>query len=67
MSEWKPIETAPHDESVEILACDTRDGMYWIKVVQWQDWKPGWWDGEYGYSLNDFTHWMPLPNPPVTA
>jgi hypothetical protein len=66
MREWQRIETAPHNEDAEIIVCDVEPNFYWVKVVRWQDWKQGWWDGEYGYRANDFTHWMPLPNPPET-
>jgi hypothetical protein len=74
MSEWLPIESAPKDGTLIILARDER-----VTVGQWQDPETdgaGWdgddyeaywhsWDGGF---LNDpeycASHWMPLPDPP---
>lgn len=63
MSEWQPIETAPHDGS-SILVCDKDETFYWPRIVEWADWKPGWWDGEHSYSINEFDFWQPLPERP---
>lgn len=68
MSEWQPIETAPKEEYRSILVCThsrTRNG-YQCDVVYWVDWdeRSGWWNGEYRYDPDFFTHWMPLPEPP---
>lgn len=74
MSEWHPIETAPKDKA--ILAYEAIDGkwadppqpsktFHYFSVTTW--WKgdalnpPRWRDAMYG----EFTHWMPLPEPPV--
>jgi hypothetical protein len=67
MSEWQDIETAPKDGS-SILACDARiEG--WQQVVYWDDEAkaPHMWglaDGPH-YHVDMFTHWMPLPPPPL--
>lgn len=58
--EWKPIETAPHDESILVHYDDGKidlinsydNGYSWIAYTVKEDFciKP--------------THWMPLPTPP---
>jgi len=61
MSEWQPIETAPTDGTPVDLW--HRDGFRITEV---------WWDSEdecwthYGSDSN-FSHWMPLPEPPEAA
>jgi hypothetical protein len=57
---WQPIETAPKD-GTEILAVRLGGGC---DVVEWVDWKPGWWNGDVAHDADFFTHWMPLPEPP---
>lgn len=62
MSEWKPIDTAPKD-NIPILGYD--DGI--MTVVIWH----GYWGltvvGSYAND-NEWTptHWMPLPDPPMS-
>lgn len=58
---WRPIETAPNDESIlvayedgSINLVDAADNDY--------DWRPV--IGERGNGLCRPTHWMPLPAPP---
>ena len=76
MFEWRPIETAPKDGSVFLVT----DGNDYALLTY--DMTPGclpdWsyvaagdvvWHISYGEkdALNmRATHWMPLPNPPVT-
>jgi len=59
--DWQPIATAPKDGS-------------WIYVVSWHNryrraaiWFDGvWCDGDDGaVDIALFTHWMPLPAPPI--
>lgn len=52
-SNWKDIETAPEDKT-DILACSTTGRIYIINF-----------DGKWHNMPDlDFTHWMPLPEPP---
>lgn len=58
---WQPIETAPKDGTIVDLL--TKDG---VRVTdEW--WKED--DGEGFWSCllpdDEFTHWMPLPAPPL--
>lgn len=64
MTDWRPIETAPKDET-EILVCDARiyGGFYQVVFCS----QPGWhWQTSDGpvFHPSAFTHWMPLPEPP---
>ncbi|MFT6474683.1 MAG: hypothetical protein ACJAUS_002408 [Qipengyuania sp.] len=76
MGDWQPIETAPKD-GTEILACDGNDRSPDYSIVAWD--KNLWVamaDGAraieaQGDLYTDYvqpwvTHWMPLPDPPVT-
>lgn len=59
MSEWRPIETAPKDETRVLLA---RAG---IPSMHTAFWRGGvWMCGGHQY-FNNPTHWMPLPEPPA--
>jgi hypothetical protein len=74
--DWRPIETAPKDDS-EFLAWDSGARKMDVCTMQraggpyeWQCWAVQV-DGEYGPDPDDFgyankniTHWMPLPTPP---
>jgi len=75
MSDWQPIETAPHDHRVKILGYFPAAEIWpaEIRVIYWGYHgrrERGWvWaqtginaDGEF--SWRDPTHWMPLPKPP---
>ena len=68
MSEWQSIETAPKDGTLILLAAragvtvqaawewdraDPTDGGYW-----------DYWENVPEYGIHQFTHWMPLPEPP---
>lgn len=75
MGDWQPIETAPKD-GTHILACRGPYDKWWgfnqapPHVVHY--WKN---PGEEGFynSFHDsdeplgFTHWMPLPEPPISS
>jgi hypothetical protein len=62
---WQPIETAPREDDLCILAwCPDAHGYI---VVAWQSddlVKGGGWFGLEDYTLVHPTHWMPLPEPP---
>ena len=63
MSEWKPIDTAPHGELVLLWVPATQRTIAEMEVgaASW-----GWRSG--GISNMSYhgraTHWMPLPAPP---
>ena len=62
MTEWQPIETAPKD-GTRVLVCDTdvwiACARYWPCNSYWIE------DAASGLKLNEPTHWMPAPPPPV--
>lgn len=63
---WHPIETAPKD-GTDILACDARVIGWTLVVAYDEDDETNCWmtaDGP-SYHRDMFTHWMPLPAPPV--
>lgn len=66
--EWRLIDSAPKD-GTDILACDARV-LNWILVVSYdaEDFPIVWLtaDGP-SYHKDMFTHWMHLPEPPVSA
>jgi hypothetical protein len=68
MSEWQPIETAPKD-GTDILVADYRVAGGFMNVVAYTDEDfPNVWETQefLSYHHEAFTHWMPLPNPPIT-
>jgi hypothetical protein len=73
MSEWRPIETAPKDGAMILLAsADWVDTGCWRKELNGADdegWTcfqiESWAYEEYAYCIPDPTHWMPLPEPPA--
>ena len=68
MSEWQPIETAPktgrsrflgHDSGPYLLLSDGGE----LPVIGF--WNGRFWDdGDFQSTMEGFTHWMPLPDPP---
>jgi hypothetical protein len=63
--EWRPIDTAPRDGTPALLwyKGKTHVAAYWVQGP----WKAGMWCSEtvgFGDGQN-FTHWRPLPAPPV--
>ncbi len=75
MTEWQPIETAPKDgSSILIVYICPLDGPLVKEAQWWKRWytdetNQGWMlanlDEEYGDYIEP-THWMPLPEPPVS-
>lgn len=66
--EWQPIETAPKDGTVILLAEPNHDGSFCIATGRWVEpyIKPPYWgDGLTDDLLMDGpTHWSPLPEAP---
>ena len=70
---WRPIESAPKDETL-ILACNAKFAqvmaiVYWStdREIGGSETHP--WCGDdstMGYHRDFFTHWMPPPAPPAT-
>jgi hypothetical protein len=61
MSEWRPIETAPKDQGILVLAGDE------VVIAWWS--KRGWYNPEIGGDGTYFrnpavTHWSPIPELP---
>ena len=56
--QWQPIETAPKD-GTKVLAYDGFDCV----VMHW-NFASGDWYTE-SICCEEFTHWMPLPDPPT--
>jgi len=63
MSEWKTIDSAPKNESVLLCVGGKIVVGHW--KLMWQQWQAEYSHDDMG-SLPSPTHWMPLPNPPVT-
>jgi hypothetical protein len=61
-NEWRPIETAPKDDTKPLLGWvpSYYCGRGGIAVILWQGGK--WWDNS-AFETNP-THWMLLPEPP---
>lgn len=64
-TDWQPIETAPKDGTVFIAASTLADGASWVFGTA--SWRNSWPHGfvERGTLATGWTHWMPLPEPPV--
>jgi hypothetical protein len=72
MMEWQPIETAPkedqvlHARGVWVHSNATGNRLYFdvcAGYLQDGDFLAA--DGDdYGWRPEDYTHWMPLPEPP---
>jgi hypothetical protein len=63
---WQSIETAPRD-GISILVVDARVRDLWA-VASWDADEPStakWCTLDGAYHQDRFTHWMPLPAPPV--
>ncbi len=62
MNEWQPIETAPKDGSDCIFFTPQYGGKQIISFL-YPDGQP-WLEMGHNHVAQQFTHWMPLPNPP---
>ena len=71
MSEWQPIETAPKDGRLHVrglIVSSNKRGMRWWEPIAGRIDDDGEFvdhDGNSQWRAEDYTHWMPLPAPPV--
>ncbi len=63
--EWQPIETAPKDGSV-FLGFATKDDKNGFAVIYFDEELEEFCDAVFAEKLFYFTHWTPLPAPPMT-
>lgn len=54
---WRPIETAPSGSEVLV-----RNGSIWIATKKGNEWRV--FSPRGDFSINNPTHWQPLPEPP---
>ena len=70
MSEWKPIETAPNDSKARLVWVPDNQCIY---CVSWRNGEygdhAGWevFGGGWRSTIQNATHWMPLPLPPSSG
>lgn len=79
MSAWLPIETAPKDGTIILVAGHGYNGRgpWYVTPAKWDCHTWMQYDpladaaeeykGEYTIESDKHTHWMPLPDPPVRA
>ena len=72
MDKWLPIESAPMDGTLVILARGDRVTVgHWVDFEEVEDIDESYWHSWDGGFLNDpeyaATHWMPLPEPPTNG
>lgn len=78
MSKWQPMETAPLDGTVILIArMRLPDTPGWVHVAYWGRFEGGGGTRDYPWICikekgrtgrwggMSPTHWMPLPNPPI--
>lgn len=67
MSEWRSIETAPDDGRLILAWVRFPSGEGNLNIIQ-RDVEGEWFD-DAGFELGPYmpTHWMPLPEPPVSS
>jgi hypothetical protein len=67
---WRPIETAPKDESRFLAYFPDAPEWYDYSVICWSARSTQWWGCSPAAAgiidQYDPTHWMPLPEPPET-
>jgi hypothetical protein len=73
MTDWQPIETAPKDGTNILLWCPLPGSGYAIVGICHTttrangDKVPVWLDAYEGEDIYQPSHWMPLPEPPITS
>jgi len=66
--QWQPIETAPKDGTVILIAEFTRPVWSVVSAKWCKEWHEPSWDTISKHCLyNNPTHWMPLPPPPAPS
>ena len=79
VSEWTPVSELPKEDG-QYLVVQKRSYGSWFRILRFakngrevddyyfrDEWKNVWfyYDSEWGYiTVNDVTHWMPLPEEP---
>ena len=63
---WTSVFDSLPGRDVEVLV-HFKDGTLCIASLMDTNrgYSPEWWDRESLYSLDEATHWMPLPDPPT--
>lgn len=67
MSEWRPIETAPKDETVILLGYlphPRLKGSQRVYEGRWDSLQETWTSVNGFLIHSEASHWMPLPEPP---
>lgn len=73
MEQWRPIETAPKDGTqflAAVYAQNIKDRTAWWEIhILCLDDETGHIHDDYerGWDLVAYSHWMPLPLPPLSA
>lgn len=62
---WQPIDTAPKGKTQIIVARIVDGRVWWCRDCKWSDKWQNWNDNVEPAGLDNPTHWMPLPAPPV--
>lgn len=57
---WQPIESAPKDPDGDFILMHSRDGI--TLSARWNGHQFSF--GHHSWPQVDFTHWMPIPQPP---
>ena len=69
MKKWKPFNSAPKtgEEIMVWRICDNDEKDGEVVLVRWDEKFEEWLDSstlEESYSLDELSHWMPLPDGP---
>ena len=74
MADWQPIETyvesdERHARGVWVHSHATGKPLYFDSHIGWINDVGQFVDdnGDFGWPAEDYTHWMPLPTPPVQS
>ena len=64
--QWQPIDTAPKDGQEVIAFHPDFDTQYFVRWVQPEGQAGCWYEDFAMKSMSGFTHWSPLPEPPMS-